>query len=619
MAQVSETRRSRQRTATSPAIRTGWQRAATLGELEPRGVKAVTLGGRTLVLWRSGDSVYALDNRCPHMGFPLDRGTCKDGILTCHWHSARFDLRTGGTFDQFADDAPVFPVELRGDEIWVNVAHERDTKAYYRARLRDGLEQDIRLVLAKSAIALLDGASGADDATHDALEPFRIGLEFGARNRSAGWGQGLTMHVCFANLLPHLDPDDRPRALYAGLDAVSRETANSAPRFLLKPLPGPAPELATLGRWLRQFLAVRDDEGAERALITAVRAGASPARLAAMLFAATTDYRYLAIGHAADFTNKAFEALDVVGWENAELVETVLSSVVRGIAVGARQEESSAWRHPVDLVALLADAFAQIASALAQGRARRGDWHNRVRLARQLLEDDPAGNLAALLDALRTGASPQQLGGTVAYAAALRIARFHISNEFGDWDTALHTYSFAHAISRALLRIGDLPPDEYETAAAELLRGSLDAAMSVYLDRFLNIPATEIPAIGEIAPNGARPEALLDELLPLLDRQQQVNQAGELVARYLAAGGDERALLARLGKALLREDRDFHTIQTVEASLAQHAILRGSLEAGHVLIAAVRYLAAHAPTVRSQGQTYMTALRLHRGDRLFEG
>lgn len=43
--------------------------------------------------------VLAVDNRCPHMGFPLDRGTVRDGILTCHWHHARFDLATGGTFD----------------------------------------------------------------------------------------------------------------------------------------------------------------------------------------------------------------------------------------------------------------------------------------------------------------------------------------------------------------------------------------------------------------------------------------------------------------------------------------------------------------------------------------
>jgi nitrite reductase/ring-hydroxylating ferredoxin subunit len=47
---------------------------------------------------------YALDNRCPHMGFPLDRGSVEDGILTCHRHHARFDLASGCNFDLWADD-----------------------------------------------------------------------------------------------------------------------------------------------------------------------------------------------------------------------------------------------------------------------------------------------------------------------------------------------------------------------------------------------------------------------------------------------------------------------------------------------------------------------------------
>ena len=42
------------------------------------------------------------------MGFPLHRGTVKDGILTCHWHHARFDLIGGGTFDQWAGDVQLF-------------------------------------------------------------------------------------------------------------------------------------------------------------------------------------------------------------------------------------------------------------------------------------------------------------------------------------------------------------------------------------------------------------------------------------------------------------------------------------------------------------------------------
>ncbi len=105
-----------------------------------------------------------------------------------------------------------------------------------------------------------------------------------------------------------------------------------------------------------------------------------------------------------------------------------------------------------------------------------------------------------------------------------------------------------------------------------------------------------------------------------LDRQQQVNQSAGVVADFAYSDGDPAALMARLGSLLLREDRDFHTIQCVEAAFRQYELLEGDLEAQtNVLIAATRYLAAHAPTVRAQGQTYRIASRLHRGEELFEG
>lgn len=591
-------------TAARPTAAARWQRAARLADLDPHGMATVRVGSYTVVLCRHDGQVYALDNRCPHMGFPLDRGTCGDGILTCHWHAARFDLRTGGTFDQFADDALAFPVELRGDEIWVDPTPQRDQRDYYRGRLRDGLEQDVRLVLAKGAIALLDGGG-------DPREPLRIGLEFGARSRRAGWGQGLTILACMANLLPHLDAEDRPRAIFHGLDAVSRDTAGSPPRFPLQPLPGAPADAATLKGWLRRFLAVRDDEGAERVIISAARAGLPPATLADMLFSAATDYRYIQVGHPLDFINKACQALDLVGWAG-ELAELILSSLVRGLAQGSRQEESNAWRHPVDLVAIVEAAAPQIDAAAAAGAARRGSWAGRAALAATALADDPHATAEAMLEALRQGATAEQLAGAVCYAAALRIARFHTSNEFSDWDTALHTFTFANAVHMGLRRLADadLGP------APDLLRGAFDAAMSIYLDRFLNVPPARLPAP---RPDGRDPAATLAGLDELLDRQQQVGQAAEVVGAYLAAGGDDGRLLAALGRCLLREDRDFHTIQCVEAACAQYELLKGAPEAAHVLIAAARYLAAHAPTARAQGQTYRIALRLHRDEQLFEG
>jgi hypothetical protein len=369
------------------------------------------------------------------------------------------------------------------------------------------------------------------------------------------------------------------------------------PRFPLEPLPGGEVEQARLARWFRGFVEVRDAEGAERALVSAVRSGASQAELADMLFAAATDHRYLDGGHTLDFVNKALEALDAGGWERAE---AVLASLPAQLAFAERMEEANAWRNPVDLVALLEDAFDQLPEALA---SVSGGWQGRAELVETLLSDQPDAILEALLAALREGATEVELASAVAFAAATRIARFPTSNEFGDWDTALHTFTFANAVEQGLRR----------SASPELVRGVLDAAMSVYLDRFLNVPATRLPK-----PRGGDPEALLTELRDLLDRQQQVDEAGQLVASYLGAGGDPDRLVAELGACLLREDRNFHTIQCVEAAVRQHELLLGTGGADLPLIAAARYLAAHASTARSQRQTYEIARRLHRGDRIYE-
>jgi nitrite reductase/ring-hydroxylating ferredoxin subunit len=593
-----------------------WIKVAHAADFETTDRKVISAGDRPVLLLRHADGFYAVDNRCPHMGFPLDKGSVKDCILTCHWHHARFDLASGGTFDQFADDVRAYPVELRGTDVWLDLAPRHDERAHQLRRLHNGLEQDIRLVVAKAAIALLDRGG-------DPREAFRTGLSFGTTYRAAGWGQGLTMLGCFMNMLPHLNAEDRPRALYHGLNAVSVDTFGTPPRFMIDPLPNSSASLPTLKRWFRQFVEVRDDEGAERCVVSAIRAGATSAELADMLFAAVTDHRYIQIGHPADFTNKALESLDIAGWD---LAEPVLSSLVRGIARATRMEESNAWRNPIDLIAILESAFEQLPDVVELGAIARDSlpqrrWNERVALAQQLLSDDPQANIDALLAALHDGATAEQVAGAVAYAAALRVARFHTANEFGDWDTVLHTFTFANAIHQGIRRVVGAARDQAtpdaspEERALPLLRGAFDAAMSVYLDRFLNTPPARLP---QVERNGAHAEQILDELLPLLDRQQQVNEAGRLVARYLATDSDARPLLAALGTALLREDRDFHTIQTVEAAFRQYQLLDGTPEAAHVLIAAARYLAAHAPTVRAEGQTFQIAERLHRGEKLYE-
>ena len=199
-------------------------------------------------------------------------------------------------------------------------------------------------------------------------------------------------------------------------------------------------------------------------------------QLAEMLFAAATDHRYIQIGHVADFTNKALEALDAAGWEHTR-AEMVLSSLANGYVNASRQEESNAWRNPIDLVEILERAFEQLPNALSQGTAgpersegtnaedasssnMRDDLSKRKTHSRRrddlipiLLGDEPQEIVDALLGRAAPRQNRNELAGIVAYAAALRIARFHTSNEFGDWDTALHTFTFANAIHQAIRRI----------------------------------------------------------------------------------------------------------------------------------------------------------------------
>lgn len=572
-----------------------YTRIAQLAQVQAAGSLVVHKQKQTIALFYSNGRVYAIDNRCPHMGFPLKGSTCKDGIVTCPWHYARFDLASGGTFDSWADDVPCFPVEIRDGEVWVNLAPTFDLDAHHRQRLQDGLEQNISLVIAKSTIALLNMEANA-------AEPFLMGLKFGTRYNKAGWSTGLTIHTCMMNLLPYLDAQDKACALFHGLSAVANDSAGAPPEFVVHPLPNSTVDFATLKSWFRQFIQVRDTEAAQRCLVSVIASGANREQVADMLFCAATDHRYLDVGHTLDFINKALEALDAVDWQAAE---SILPSLIPGLAHADRMEESNSWRYPVDLVAILDSAFEQLPTVLSDGQSRQGTWSKGDELISILLGEDPQAIANSLLDALQAGCTAEQLARLVTYAAALRVARFNTNNDFGDWNSAHHPFTFANAVHQALRRV----------PTVELLKAVFDGAMSVYLNRFLNIPPARLPQPKDTVEN---PEELLIQLPNLLNRQQQVNQTGQLVATYLYSGGSPEKLMAVLLKMMLRENRDFHVIQEIEAAFRQYSLL-GNTEAGiHILVAASRYLAAHSPTIRSQAQTYQIAQRLHQGDRLFE-
>jgi len=86
-----------------------------LDEGEARGVR---VEGRDVVLCVVEGEIYALEGMCTHEDLPLDGGEVEDGVLTCEWHGARFDVCTGHARTLPATQ-PLRTYETRVKDGWV--------------------------------------------------------------------------------------------------------------------------------------------------------------------------------------------------------------------------------------------------------------------------------------------------------------------------------------------------------------------------------------------------------------------------------------------------------------------------------------------------------------------
>ena len=380
-------------------------RAAQLAELRSASCLPVQVEGHTLALFLHDNKPYAVDNRCPHLGFPLHRGTVKDGVLTCHWHHARFDLASGGTFDQWADDVRFYPIQIRDNEVWVDLAPRIDLITHQQQRLRDGLERNIPLVIAKAVITLLDGDI-------DPAEPFRVGLEFGTHYRQAGWGQGAHhthLHDELAPAPPFLRTECAPYITDCRLSPLTAPPRRRALGFTHCQAP--------LQTWLR----CNGGSGSSSRCATPKAPNvASPRRCVqapitgrwptcCLLPPRTTVTSRSAMCWTSPI--KHFEALDLSGWA---LAAPALISLATSYANADRMEESNSWRHPIDLIAILERAFEGLPAAIEEGQSRNQTGTCHDALLTILLGEDPAAIAEALLAALREGSTAGDVAGVVA-------------------------------------------------------------------------------------------------------------------------------------------------------------------------------------------------------------
>jgi nitrite reductase (NADH) small subunit len=105
-------------------------------------VKMLDIGGRRIGLYRVGEKLYALADRCPHRGAPLCSGAVatavdlrdgelvlgtRNGIVRCPWHKWEFDIATGRALADERLRVRRYSVQVQDHEVVVSLDHQSET------------------------------------------------------------------------------------------------------------------------------------------------------------------------------------------------------------------------------------------------------------------------------------------------------------------------------------------------------------------------------------------------------------------------------------------------------------------------------------------------------------
>ena len=97
-------------------------KAARTDEIVPGQARLVVVKGKEIALFNVDGAFFALDNLCTHEEGPLAEGEVEGHEVTCPWHGAKFDIRTGEVLCDPAYDAVArYNVRVTGSDIEVEI------------------------------------------------------------------------------------------------------------------------------------------------------------------------------------------------------------------------------------------------------------------------------------------------------------------------------------------------------------------------------------------------------------------------------------------------------------------------------------------------------------------
>lgn len=101
---------------------TDFIKVAELDDLEDGELMGVEVDGEPVCLANVEGTIYAFTDDCTHIGGPLNEGELDGEVLTCPWHGAQFDVRTGKVLRGPArQDISIYPVCVDGTSILIRL------------------------------------------------------------------------------------------------------------------------------------------------------------------------------------------------------------------------------------------------------------------------------------------------------------------------------------------------------------------------------------------------------------------------------------------------------------------------------------------------------------------
>ena len=98
----------------------GFVKVAETSEVPAGGMKVVKVGGTEVLVANFEGKLYAIGDKCTHVGGPLGKGKLEGSVVECPWHGSKFDLKTGAVkAGPAVEPEPTFEVKIENSSIWI--------------------------------------------------------------------------------------------------------------------------------------------------------------------------------------------------------------------------------------------------------------------------------------------------------------------------------------------------------------------------------------------------------------------------------------------------------------------------------------------------------------------